>query len=343
MQKGILFTVLNWGLGHASRSIPIIQSLLEEDNKVTLASDGAALEMLRLEFPELPFIELPGYNVKYSKKKSGFNKRILKQIPHFLKTIDSEKKVVQGLENQFDLIISDNRYGCFFDNKKSIFIGHQLNILFPDSKIVAAIINKVHRKKLENFQEIWIPDSPELKLSGKLSKGFEKQSKYIGLSSRMKLESIPKIYDVCVLVSGPEPQRSVLEEALLNLLAQSGLNVVFIRGLINPTKELKHSNFEMHSSLFGAELNKKMNQSKMVICRSGYSSIMDLVVLNKKALLIPTPGQSEQEYLAKHLKTNILFSAIEQASLALDNVLEELGRVQPEAKALKSRDKNLSN
>ncbi len=297
---------LHWGLGHATRSIPIIRALLEHDFNVLLASDGGALLLLKKEFPELESVELPSYNITYPKKGSHFKWKILLKLPEIKKTMDSEEKIVKQLvrDGKIQGIISDNRFGVRDKTIPSVFITHQLNVLTGST---TAITSKMHQKIIKKFDACWVPDVEDLvmNLSGKLGHLKQEQFpiKYIGVLSRMEKKEVPKTIDILILLSGPEPQRSILEEKLKESFKHSEKNVLMICGIVE--KEQKWQDFsklKMVNFMKSDELEDALNKSEIVISRSGYTTIMDLTVLEKKAFFIPTPGQYEQEYLAKRLK-----------------------------------------
>ncbi|MDP2089268.1 MAG: glycosyltransferase [Flavobacteriaceae bacterium] len=300
--KKILIAPLNWGLGHATRCIPIINAFLERGWEPILASDGAALALLQYEFPQLKTILLPSYHIRYS-KKGNLQWHLFKQIPRIIKTMRTEHRLVQEIiqiENIYG-IISDNRFGICSKGIPSVYITHQLTVL---SGITTFLSTFLHRKITNQFDECWIPDSISQNLAGKLASnnGLKIPTKHIGAISRLKHQSFPKKYDISVLLSGTEPQRTILEKILLKELNQFNGTICFIRGVVSNTEDFKNElPFTFYNYLTTADLNKVLNQSDLIIARSGYSTILDLSVLGKKAFFIPTPGQTEQEYLANHL------------------------------------------
>ncbi len=305
-KKTILVAPLQWGLGHATRCIPIIQALLDHDFEVLLASDGPALLLLQKEFPELESIELPSYNIEYPKKGSHFKLKILLKLPQIKKAMDAEKSIVKQLVKAGKIhgIISDNRFCVRNKAVPSVFITHQLNVLTGSTTIATS---KMHQNIIKKFDACWVPDVQDsiLNLSGKLGhlKREEFPITYIDVLSRMKKKEVPKTTDILVLLSGPEPQRTILEEILKDSLKNIEKRVLMVRGKVE--KEQKWEDFENIKTvnfMASEELENAINACEIVISRSGYTTIMDLTVLEKKAFFIPTPGQYEQEYLAKRLK-----------------------------------------
>ena len=303
--KTILIAPLNWGLGHATRCIPIIKALQENDFVPIIASDGIALELLRKEFPYLQTLELPSYQIEYAKNGKNFKWKLLQNFPKMINSILKEKKMVKQWIRKYavDGIISDNRLGVFSKKVPSVFITHQLNVM---SGSTTWITSKLHQHIIKKYTECWVPDfEGRRNLSGDL--GHLKKSKlklrYIGPLSRMQKREVPKLYDLMIILSGPEPQRGLLEEKLKKEVLNYRGKVVFIKGIVE--KEQKKEQID-HVSFYNFmnthQLEQTFNESDVVLCRSGYTTIMDLVQLEKKAFFIPTPGQYEQEYLAKKMK-----------------------------------------
>ena len=326
MKKKILVAPLNWGLGHATRCIPIIKGLIETDFEPVIASDGVALELLKKEFPKLECIELPGYNIEYSKKGYFLKLKLLKDSPKVINAIKAEKKAVKRIVETHGIkgIISDNRMGVYHKEIPSVFITHQLQVLSGNTTWLST---KMHQKIMKKFDICWVPDTDEsVNLSGKL--GHVELSdidiKYIGPLSRFeKLDCKPK-YDVMVLLSGPEPQRTMLEEKLLQEFRNFEGTILFVKGVVeNEHTVAIKGNMTIHNFLTGDALQKALNESNLIVSRSGYTTVMDLAKLEKKAFFIPTPGQFEQEYLAKRLEKQGLVPYCKQD----DFKLKELQRV----------------
>lgn len=323
MKKNILVAPLNWGLGHATRCIPIIKALIESGFRPIIASDGAALALLKKEFPELLALELPSYQIEYAKKASNFKWKILKNSPKTIKAIYDEKKILKKWVTEFALygIISDNRLGIYNKKVPSVFITHQLTVL---SGKTTWISSKIHHYFIKKYNECWIPDVESIpNLSGKLGhlKNSDLNLRYIGVLSRLKKQEIPTVYKLMVLLSGPEPQRTLLEDKLIDELENYTEKVVFIKGKIEPTqKTWEDKNITFYNYMQSKQLEKTINESELVLCRSGYTTVLDLVKLQKKAFFIPTPGQFEQEYLAKKFKKQGLVPTAKQEKFKLDDL-----------------------
>ncbi|MFD2551184.1 glycosyltransferase [Bizionia sediminis] len=304
-QKHILVAPLNWGLGHATRCIPIINALMAHGFTPIIATDGAALALLQAEFPGLICLKLPGYQISYAKTASFFTTKLLFQTPKILKTIAAEKKEIAKIVSSYHVvgIISDNRFGAYHPNIPCVFITHQLQVL---SGLTTRFSTHIHNSIIKKFNTCWVPDaSGTLNFSGRM--GHVKQpvikTNYLGPLSRFKKINTPILYDLLVLLSGPEPQRQILETKLLNELNSYSGKIVFIKGVVEKTITKKTTgNMCIYNYLTADRLEQVINQSELVLSRSGYTTIMDLATLQKKAFFIPTPGQFEQTYLAKRLK-----------------------------------------
>lgn len=324
--KTILVAPLNWGLGHATRCIPIIKALLAQQYQPIIASDGVALQLLQKEFPQLTFVELPSYNIEYPEKGRNFKWKLISNLPKMIHAVLSEKKMVGKLveEYQIDGIISDNRLGVRSSKIPSVFITHQLNVLTGNT---TWITSEIHRYIVHRFKACWVPDVPTFpNLSGYLGhpeKPLENVT-YIGPLSRLEKKQIPIRFDLMVLLSGPEPQRTLLEEKLIESLEDYTGKILFVKGKIEPQQIKEEKNqFTFFNFMPSGELETAINESETILCRSGYTTIMDLAKLGKKAFFIPTPGQYEQEYLAKKFKSEGIVPSCKQHKFRLAK-LEEI-------------------
>lgn len=316
MKKRILVAPLNWGIGHATRCIPIIKALIFNNFEPIIASDGDALRLLKTEFPNVKALELPSYNIEYSKKGADLKWKILAQTPKIIKAKKAEKKATKNIVEKYNIagIISDNRFGVRSKNAPSVFISHQLNVL---SGSTSKISSKIHQKVMSKFDEIWVPDfETKPNLSGKLGHietEHDLKLKYIGALSRLTKTETKTEYDIMVLLSGPEPQRSLLADKLFTALNTFSGKVLFVKGNIEDKQIVEHKNqFTIYNFMASKGIEQSINKSKIIISRSGYTTIMDLAKLNKKAFFIPTPGQYEQEYLAKHFNDNNIVPSCNQ-------------------------------
>ncbi|MDD4198813.1 MAG: hypothetical protein PHZ12_05350 [Paludibacter sp.] len=314
----ILVAPLNWGLGHATRCIPLIQKLLSEGNEIIIASDGHPMELLKQEFPGLFFIEFSSYNISYNKGKSQLT-AMLRSIPIILSGIIREhhqlKKIIR--EHQIEQVISDNRFGLWNKHIHSTYITHQLMIKMPKGlQFLEPFVWLCHRFFINHFDECLIPDfKGKNNLSGDLSHQypFPRKARFIGPLSRFTASTtiitgdlLAYNFDTVAIISGPEPQRTLFEKQLIDRFRKCSEQVLIIRGL--PAGQGANQipkttgNIQILAHLDTAHFAYCLIKAKKISCRSGYSTIMDLHALNclHKAEFSPTPGQTEQEYLATY-------------------------------------------
>lgn len=292
---------------------------------VTIAGERATLTILKNEFPTLEFLPLNGYRIQYPKNGFFFALKIISQIPKILQAIYNENKWLNAqLKNRmWDLIISDNRYGLYSKKTKTVFITHQLHIISGFGNIPDKFLQRIVYNKINKFNMCWIPDVQDdfYNIGGKLSHPLQQphHTKFIGPLSRLEITSNQADGPILILLSGPEPQRTVLENILLKQLNSiQNEKIIFVRGLPETTIKIKEkADVQFINFIDLNSLSKIMSEASLVICRSGYSSLMDLIKLNKRALLIPTPGQSEQLYLAEHLQEKNRFISRSQETVWL--------------------------
>ncbi|MBS1625069.1 MAG: glycosyltransferase [Bacteroidetes bacterium] len=328
--KRFLICVLNWGIGHASRMIPIIRLLRSYGQTVCLASDGDALAMLRREFPDVEYCDLPAYDPVYQSGESGMLPKLLSQIPKFSRAIRQEHIMIERLvrEQRIDIVISDNRYGCYSRRVRSILITHQLTIQMPDMlDFLGSFVNYYNRQQIKHFYRVWVPDFKDGRnLTGALSASGSVDRRYIGQLSRMhEISGVQQRYDIMALISGPEPQRTRLEDILRSQLQDYPGTSLLVRGKPNGSNEIKVQGRRSEVDYLDSEqLNLALQQAALVVCRSGYSTIMDLARLGKSAIFVPTPGQTEQICLARELEKKGIAPYREQRDFQLDRVLSKV-------------------
>ncbi|APG65850.1 glycosyltransferase [Tenacibaculum todarodis] len=323
-QRKIIIAPLNWGLGHATRCVPVINAIISEKFIPIIASDGNALAFLQKEFPGLKTIELPSYHIKYGK---NLKLNLLFQAPKIWKAVQKERVIIDNFINDNkDVVgvISDNRLGIRSTKVPSVYITHQLNVL---SGVTTFLTSKIHQKFIKKFDECWIPDTKEQLFSGKLSStNTVKNIKYIGVLSRFQKENLPKLNHILIILSGPEPNRSFLELKLKNEFSNYKEQVILVQGKIEDVQKISEkNNIKTYNFMLSDELQNAINSSEIIICRSGYSSIMDLAVLNKKVFFIPTKNQSEQEYLAAYLKQKNMAPFCSEEYFTVEKILELSG------------------
>jgi UDP:flavonoid glycosyltransferase YjiC (YdhE family) len=326
--KTVLVTPLDWGLGHATRCIPIIRELLTVGARVIIAGTGDSLAVLLEEFPQLKSFDIPGYQPVYA-RHNMMVWSMLAQLPKFSRSIAAENAAIADIVRTegADAVVSDNRYGAWCKDVYSVIVTHQSNVMMPKRFGWAApFVRRLITSKISRFDECWIPDFPDGRLSGGLSHhdhigSMKGRVRYIGPVSRFSTTRLPRKYDVVVILSGPEPQRSILESILIPQCAASGLKYFVVRGLPKTADLTCSPNVANH--LDSSAMERLICESQVVVCRSGYSSVMDMARLGKKAIFIPTPGQTEQEYLAdKFYREGIAFS-MRQKEFDLSLALKE--------------------
>jgi UDP-N-acetylglucosamine transferase subunit ALG13 len=296
--------------------------------EVLIASDGAALQLLRAEFPDAPSFVLPSYRIRYRTANMVWN--IAQQMPRILYAIRAEKWAVKRLVREQGIhgIISDNRYGCFSPQVNNVMLTHQLHLRVPKRPLEWAA-NAMLRRVLAKFDIVWVPDfDGEPNLAGELAHGgssVHRNVEFIGPLTRMRHFERENEYDVAVVLSGPEPQRTILEQRLMEQALVLPQKFIFIQGKMKSKKHYYAAdNVEVVSYLTSKDLNDVLLASDLMVCRSGYSSIMDLAALGKKAILIPTPGQTEQEYLADFFAKRNSFWVQLQEKINLEKGLEDV-------------------
>ena len=330
MGKNILICPLNWGLGHATRCVPIIKDLTNQGNKVIIAADEGPLAFLQKEFPDHEFIKFPGFSPKYSRSNTQVFKMMM-AFPGALRDIRRDHKTVESIVKNYniDTVISDNRFGCWSKQAHSIFMTHQLHIQVPRIwKWTTPIINLFNNSYIKKYDEVWVPDvENEPSLGGKLSHPALKgvNTKYIGHLSRFASDNqdiTEKANKFLVILSGPEPQRTMFEDIVLKQARETKDNILILRARPDSSELLRDvpENVSMFNHVDDEMFVKLVNSAEIIICRGGYSSLMDLKALGRTAFLVPTPGQTEQEYLARHLSKKQGWNWCRQSEFRLDKV-----------------------
>ena len=331
----ILVAPLNWGLGHASRCVPLVQQFIDEGHEVIIGGDGESLTLLRKHFPKLRYVYLAPLNLRYGKGRRQVW-AMVKAIPQILSWAMKDHALLQAVlrEEKFGMVLSDNRFGCYLSPKTkkanpelwSVYMTHQLHIFLPRGwRWLEGLAERLHARICAKYKEVWVPDyeEKERSLSGELGhpkiSNFKFQIsdfRYIGPQSRFEpyrdvrngnemvtemSSRRTELYETVALLSGLEPQRTILEREIAARYAGKEESVLIVQGLMNrPNTRMKRGNITIVPYLGDEELAKALVGAKHIIARSGYSTIMDLEALGvlEKAELIPTSGQPEQEYLA---------------------------------------------
>ncbi|MFO7810025.1 MAG: glycosyltransferase family protein [Candidatus Delongbacteria bacterium] len=323
-RRKILYAVLNWGIGHATRSLPLLRGL-GKDHDITVMSTGRSLELLRSELPDIRFIDHPDYSVKYTKKGGSLLLSLFFQIPKILLKLKEEHRFTEKLveEQKFDRIISDNRYGIYSKKIPSYFLTHQIRFKLSEKlrylEIFSEYFNKLY---FRNYRKVFIPDEKEdINLSGDLShrRSFVENPKisYIGLLADLNCKK-PDIYsDILFIISGPEPQRSIFEDKILSQSPLLQGKKIIVRGVTEKYEKRVTGDSEIYSCVNRDKLSAMIRGAKLIVSRPGYSTVMEVASYGKRALFVPTPGQTEQEYLARYYVEKGYFSFVGQESMEL--------------------------
>lgn len=321
----VIYGVCSWGLGHATRSLPVIRKLIKEDNEITIISNGRSLELLKKELDEnIEFFDIPDYPMLLSENSRQFMAKSVVYWPSFIARMESGlQKLKKILENRkCDRIISDGRYDLYSRKIPSFFISHQMRIMNPlRIKMFergSEIFNLFFFKR---FAGVIVPDYKDDDLSGELSHNLrridENKLHYVGALSDFKKKQTKKDIDYLVSISGPEPQRTMLEEKLLSQINDLKGKIVITLGKSENQDKFINKEIETYSFLAKDKREDFLNRAKLVISRSGYSTILDLAVIGAKALMTPTPGQIEQEYLGEYHNNKGTFYSVNQNKIDL--------------------------
>jgi len=331
----VLYGVCSWGLGHATRSLPIIRKLINEKNEVTVVSSGRSLELLKLELQDkVSYLELEDYPLPYTERSKVFILKFCLYSPKLIKSmIDEHYRFMKILDKKkFDIIISDNRYGFFYRNIPSFLITHQLRVIAPKRiKLIENSFERFNSYIQKCFKSFMVPDYEANGISGDLAHNLNRINKdklvYFGIMSDFKKLDTQEDVDFLFSISGPEPQRTVLEKLILQSVNEvSGKIILSLGRNLDDDENVKmdlNENIQLYEFLPQEDRELVMNRSKFIISRSGYSTLMDIYALGKKAMFIPTPQQTEQEYLAQlHMERGNFFY-VDQNTLNLSRNLEE--------------------
>jgi UDP-N-acetylglucosamine transferase subunit ALG13 len=325
----VLVCPLDWGIGHATRCVPVIKGLLNHGHKVIIAADGRPFEFLKGYFPDLEKVRFPGANVFYPKNNNMALTMALRS-PALLAGIYKEhrrlKKIIR--DHHVDVVISDNRFGLWSEKTYSVYMTHQVMIKAPGKlKWLEPALKRIHGWFISKYNECWIPDMPGREnLSGELAHTppLPGNSYFTGILSRFSNDgSIPAKESqgiaVLVMLSGPEPQRTLLEEIIVKQITEHKLkDIVILRGLAGEAENsFSIPGARIFNHMPDKGIRELINRAEVIICRPGYSTLCDLAVLERNAVLVPTPGQTEQEYLASYLSESGSFASIRQEEFSL--------------------------
>lgn len=325
----ILVAPLDWGLGHATRDVPIVRRLLERDARPVIGADKGPLALLRDEFPDLPCVRIPGVEVRYS---SGGDQlwSMARQFPAMVASVRRERSLFDRLKDELklDAVISDQRFGIRSPELPCVLITHQV---FPFTPFAQAALRKLNLHHLSRFDRCWIMDDAAAPgLAGELSHGRDmpRNACYIGIASRMQPVAVARRYRIAAVISGPEPQRTILENILIDQLPAIQGEHLLVRGKPGSHDVKMAGRLTVVPHLAGAALAEALCSAELIVSRSGYTTLMDLVALRRTALVIPTPGQTEQEYLGRLHAASGRFLVQAQDRVDLHTALRTIGAGQ---------------
>lgn len=308
--------------------------MLAQGCKVSVAGNDVQLSYYKSVFPNVGRLSLKGYNVRYANSGGAFMVKLFKQLPEIYKTVIYEHDWLQQIvkEHAIDAVISDNRYGMYHQEVPSIMMTHQLQPISGFGRIADNITAKLHHKFIAKFDACWLVDDEQANIAGTLSKSdrLPPNTKYIGLLSQVEKTGVANNGSLMILLSGPEPQRTILSDKLWQEVSSFQGKVTFVEGSnkIQARKDIP-DHIDYYTRVHGGKLQQLIEQADLVVCRSGYSTVMDLLKLGKRAMLIPTPGQTEQEYLGKLLHKRGLFYCMSQSSVNIRASLNDASQFLP--------------
>ncbi len=321
----ILFGLCTWGLGHMTRSLPIMRALVRKKHHLVIYTAHRPLMALKKEFGDrCEYIESVMYPSPYT-KNGIFAVKLSFMMPSIINAMLKEHKQIIEISKSknIDLLISDSKYGVFDHDKPSFFIFHQLRYIPPDFlKFLRNKTEKFNYFFRDSFRKFIIPDFPDGKdLTGDLAHNLTYFPKdklaYIGILSDYERMDVTQDIDYLISLSGREPNRTILEKKIISQIGSLSGKIVLVRGIPEKTQKINIPGVEIVNYAGKGIRDELMNRSKFVIARSGYSTIMDIVELGKKGLLIPTPGQTEQEYLSEYLEKRGYFYSVREEKLSL--------------------------
>ncbi len=326
----ILYGLCTWGLGHMTRSLPIMRRLVEDGHELIIYTSHRPLIALKKEFGNrCKYVESMMYPSPYT-KNGTFGLRVSLMMPSIINAIIKEHKDVLRISQDLDVdvFISDSKYGVYDRDKPSFLIFHQLRYIPPN--FLKIIRNKTERFNYffrNSFKKFIVPDFPENDgITGDLAHNLmyisPNQIEYIGILSDYEKMNVEQDIDYLISLSGREPNRTMLEDKIISQLGSIKGKTVLVRGTPETVKKLDIPGVEVYDYAGKGLRDQLMNRSKFVIARSGYSTIMDMAELNKKGLLIPTPGQTEQEYLGEYLSKKNYFYSVSEEQISLERDIQ---------------------
>lgn len=322
----ILFAVHDWGLGHATRDLPLIRGLAASGHRVWVLSTGRALQLLQGELGEAcEYVRLQDIPKPLGRRPFWFYVRMSLSLPVVFWTFHRERRLVDALvaEHGFDRIVSDSRYGVCSPSVPSFYLVHSLRQIIPGRpKRLEKMVEAAQKLMWRRAVKLLIPDEEEDGLAGDLCHdlacSWEGRLEYIGVLASVRRRDVPQDVDHFISVSGAEPQRTMFERLVLSQASSLPGRVIVALGRPEAGAAVSDGGrVQVHAFMARAEQEEMMNRARLVISRSGYTTLMELAELRRRALLVPTVGQSEQEYLAERLERLGRMHAVKQGDLDL--------------------------
>ncbi|HLQ32335.1 MAG TPA: glycosyltransferase [Chloroflexota bacterium] len=325
----VLFAIGSWGLGHATRDLPLIRGLLNAGQQVTVLASGASLRLLQSELGAgCEFIDFPGMRIPIGRSPFWFYFKYTVTLPVIWWDTFRQHVDLEGLlaANRFDVLISDNRYAAWSRRLPSYLIAHGLRFIAPGRRRVLELgLERFNAQAFSPYRRILVPDFERDDLSGELSHGLRfyppDQVRYLGLLSSVGKLDVERKQDVFISISGPEPQRTILERTILRQLASTPARGLVALGRPGMEHRGQANGWQIAGYLDRREQAEAMNGCRFAVIRAGYSTIMELAELGTPAVLIPTPGQTEQEYITGYHAALGHYFAASQDGLDLANAI----------------------
>ncbi len=325
-RKRVAFAVGHWGLGHATRDLPLIHGLLAEGAEVIALCDGPSLNVLQRELAGIcEVLRLPGAPIPIARTPTRFYTRYTMLLPAMWRSKEAQHREIERLvqTRHIDLVVSDNRYGCYSRQAPSYMLTHGVRFIPPFGNWwLDPSLEYFNYRAFRPFAKVLVPDFATDSLSGRLSHDLRFLSPdrlaYIGPLSSIRRRPAEADLDYVISISGPEPMREILERRLLEQVPRLPGRGVMALGRPGEESPGQRGGCKVYAYLDRAAQEEMLNRARVVISRSGYTTLMELAEVGKRALLIPTPGQTEQEYLGQYHQACGTAPMVTQAALNLE-------------------------
>lgn len=292
--KRIAYACFDWGFGHVTRSVVLLDRLIRQQNEVFFFGNKTQLTFVRSYVPGVQCIEWDVPPLHFF-GTGNFKLEGLRNYAHIRKIWKMERETLLEAQRQysFDLTISDHRYHFRIPGISSVFLTHQFEL--PPG--TSWWIQRIHARKRKGFDQVWVPDFIPGKLAGKLSQNAP-ESSCIGLLSRFQLsEPAQEDETILLVLTGPKPYAEQFLK-LTETLWKNNPKVRILAGFSQPDGYAETANWIEQGNLSQQQSDQLFWNARLVISRFGYSTYMDLIHLEKRGVLLATAGQTEQEYLA---------------------------------------------